>query len=51
MIALVVDSKDLVHRVYDKALELGGTDEGAAGPRMEGFYAGQESTASSGSGP
>lgn len=40
MIALVVDSKDMVHRVYDKALELGGKDEGAAGPRMEGFYAG-----------
>lgn len=40
MVALVVDSKDLVHRVYDKALELGGKDEGAAGPRMEGFYAG-----------
>lgn len=40
MVALVVDSKDLVHRVYDKALALGGKDEGAAGPRMEGFYAG-----------
>ena len=29
MVALAVDSKDKVHRVYDKALELGGTDEGA----------------------
>mgnify|MGYP001813554505 CR=1 FL=1 len=39
MIALRVDSKDLVHKVYEKALELGGTDEGPAGPRMDGFYA------------
>jgi predicted lactoylglutathione lyase len=40
MVALIVDSKELVHKVYDKAIELGGTDEGPAGPRMEGFYAG-----------
>ena len=40
MVALVVDSKEKVHEVYDKAIELGGQDEGAAGPRMEGFYAG-----------
>lgn len=39
MVALTVNSKDLVHRVYDKALELGGTDEGPPGGRMEGFYA------------
>lgn len=39
MIALVVDSRDLVHQVYDKALELGGQDEGPPGPRMDGFYA------------
>ena len=40
MVALVVDSKDKVDRVYKKALELGGTDEGPNGPRGEGFYAG-----------
>lgn len=40
MVALMVDSKDLVHQVYDKAIALGARDEGPAGPRMEGFYAG-----------
>ena len=40
MVAIVVDSHDKVDRVYRKALELGGTDEGPAGPRGEGFYAG-----------
>jgi len=40
MVALMVESKELVHKVYDKAIELGGKDEGPAGPRMEGFYAG-----------
>ena len=40
MVALVVDSPDKVDRLYAKALELGGTDEGPAGPRGEGFYAG-----------
>ena len=40
MVALAVDSKEMVHKVYDKAIELGGEDEGPAGPRMEGFYAG-----------
>jgi predicted lactoylglutathione lyase len=40
MVALVVDSKELVHKLYDKAIELGAQDEGPAGPRMEGFYAG-----------
>jgi len=40
MVALVVDSKDMVHKVYDKALQLGGTDEGPAGPRGDEFYAG-----------
>lgn len=40
MVALAADSKDLVHKVYDKALELGGTDEGPAGPRGDEFYAG-----------
>ncbi|HEX4859166.1 MAG TPA: VOC family protein [Usitatibacteraceae bacterium] len=40
MIALVVDSKEKVDAIYKKALELGATDEGPAGPRGEGFYAG-----------
>lgn len=40
MAAIMVDSKDKVDALYNKALELGGTDEGAAGPRGEGFYAG-----------
>lgn len=40
MVALVVDSTDKVDRLYAKALELGGTDEGPAGPRGDGFYAG-----------
>ncbi|MDX1460434.1 MAG: VOC family protein [Xanthomonadales bacterium] len=40
MVALVVDSTDKVDAVYARALELGGTDEGPAGPREGGFYAG-----------
>ena len=41
MIALVLDSTDKVDSLYAKALELGGTDEGAPGPRGDsGFYAG-----------
>jgi len=40
MVALGVDSRDKVDRVHRKALELGGTDEGPAGPRGDGFYAG-----------
>jgi predicted lactoylglutathione lyase len=39
MIALSVDSTDKVDAVYAKALQLGGTDEGPPGPRMDGFYA------------
>jgi len=39
MIALTVDSTDKVDAVYAKALEMGGTDEGAPGARMDGFYA------------
>ena len=40
MVAIVVDTREKVDRVYQKALELGGKDEGAAGPRGDGFYAG-----------
>lgn len=39
MVALVVDSPDKVQAVHAKALELGGTDEGAPGERAGGFYA------------
>jgi catechol 2,3-dioxygenase-like lactoylglutathione lyase family enzyme len=39
MVALSVDSQDKVDAVYAKALEMGGSDEGPPGERMEGFYA------------
>ena len=40
MVALVVDSPAKVDALHRKALELGDKDEGAAGPRGSGFYAG-----------
>jgi catechol 2,3-dioxygenase-like lactoylglutathione lyase family enzyme len=40
MVALEATDKAQVHRLYDIALANGGTDEGAPGPRGEGFYAG-----------
>ena len=40
MVALVMDSPEKVDAVYARALELGGTDEGAPGPRSKQFYAG-----------
>jgi len=41
MVALAMDSTDKVDAFHAKALELGGTDEGAPGPRGDGgFYAG-----------
>ncbi len=40
MVALLVKSPDQVNALHAKALELGGTDEGAPGPRGGGFYAG-----------
>lgn len=40
MVGLAVASREAVDRVYKKALDLGGKDEGPAGPRGEGFYAG-----------
>lgn len=40
MVALGVDSPDKVDALHAKALELGGSDEGAPGPRSEQFYAG-----------
>jgi catechol 2,3-dioxygenase-like lactoylglutathione lyase family enzyme len=42
MAGIAVDSRDKVDRLYAKALELGGTDEGPPGLRAEGgdgFYA------------
>ena len=40
MVALEADSTAQVDALHRKALQLGGKDEGAPGPRGEGFYAG-----------
>ena len=40
MVALAMDSREKVDALHRKALELGGTDEGAPGPRGDAFYAG-----------
>lgn len=40
MVALEASDKAQVDRIYKIALENGGTDEGAPGPRGDGFYAG-----------
>ena len=40
MIALAASSKAQVDAIHRKALALGGKDEGAPGPRGDGFYAG-----------
>ena len=40
MAAILVNSQDEVKAIYNKAIELGGQDEGAPGHRGEGFYAG-----------
>lgn len=40
MAGIRADSKEAVKAIYDRALELGGTDEGEPGPRGDGFYAG-----------
>ena len=40
MVAITVDSRDKVDALHAKALELGGTDEGAPGQRSDTFYAG-----------
>jgi len=39
MVAMAVDAPEKVDRLYAKAMELGGTDEGPPGMRMDGFYA------------
>ena len=36
MVALTASSPEQVSAIYNKALELGGTDEGAPGPRGDG---------------
>jgi predicted lactoylglutathione lyase len=38
MVAIIVDSRDKVDALYKKALELGGTDDGAPGQRFPNFY-------------
>ena len=40
MVALAMKDPAQVDRIYQKALELGATDEGPAGPRGDSFYAG-----------
>jgi catechol 2,3-dioxygenase-like lactoylglutathione lyase family enzyme len=40
MVALEARDEAQVQRLYDIALEQGGTDEGPPGPRGDGFYAG-----------
>lgn len=40
MPAIRAKSKEHVDQIYRKAIELGATDEGAPGQRIEGFYAG-----------
>lgn len=40
MVALACADKATVDRLYQKAIELGATDEGPAGPRGPTFYAG-----------
>lgn len=40
MVALAARSKAEVDAVYNKAMALGAKDEGPAGPRGNGFYAG-----------
>jgi catechol 2,3-dioxygenase-like lactoylglutathione lyase family enzyme len=40
MVAIAVADQEAVERVYKRALALGGSDEGAPGPRGDNFYAG-----------
>ena len=40
MVALEMPNPEAVDKLYAKALELGATDEGPAGPRGDTFYAG-----------
>ncbi len=40
MVAIACDKPETVDKLYKKAIELGGKDEGPAGPRGDSFYAG-----------
>ncbi len=40
MVALTMPSQQRVDSFYKRAIELGASDEGAPGPRGDGFYAG-----------
>ena len=40
MPAIRAKSKEHVDQIYKRAIELGATDEGEPGQRIEGFYAG-----------
>ncbi|WP_100643720.1 VOC family protein [Alteromonas facilis] len=40
MVALEVDTPEQVEAIYNKALELGATDEGPVGARSDWFFAG-----------
>jgi len=40
MVALMVDSQEKVQQMHATALSLGASDEGAPGPRGDGFYGG-----------
>lgn len=40
MIALQAENSKQVKEIYQKAIELGGSDEGKPGPRSDNFYAG-----------
>jgi predicted lactoylglutathione lyase len=39
MVALLVDSQEKVKKIYDKAMAMGGKDEGPPGIRFGNFYA------------
>jgi catechol 2,3-dioxygenase-like lactoylglutathione lyase family enzyme len=39
MVAVKTESKEAVDAIYRRAIELGASDEGAPGPRGDGFYA------------
>lgn len=40
MVSLACSNKEQVDQMYNKAISLGAKDEGPAGPRGDGFYAG-----------
>jgi predicted lactoylglutathione lyase len=40
MVALIMDKREKVDALYNKAMQLGAKDEGAPGERGPGFYAG-----------